>query len=375
MFLQVYGKDGKDFHFPCFGMVKVHAPEGATIELEDHNGNQGSFEGTLQDGEVRTFDFKVIYKLMGYASFEWATLRSNKPIIVYTIADNQWTLDEEDKGLMAGEEYLTKDKKTTLVYPQGRFPYPADDDFKIPLEGRAHVTVVNLGSDDNDVEVEFSALKAPKEKGGTQRPLPYTTRMKPYQTVTIEFSQDSYYYMDMVLSDTGLWQPPLWTTRDPDNRFMLDSVPRIAVDRHDREQVRLTSENITKGSMLYVESEKEVMVFVNYDQDRVWEAQGIELVPGLTPPAYRGMPDLITTIVAISGIFVILDMLFVGSGIRSFSDFYSRERPYEPTVAKDRRPAERSSPEKARPPRSGVGPPKHDLISKVEASIDDLLKS
>jgi hypothetical protein len=372
MFLQVYGKDGKDFHFPCFGKVMIQAPQGATIELDDPNGNQGSFEGTLREGEIRTFDFKVIYKLMGYSSFEWATLRSNKPITVFTIAENQWTLDEDEKGLMAGEEYIMKDKKTTVFYPQGSFPYPADDHFKIPLQSKAHVTIVNLGSDKNDVTVEFSELKAPVVKGGPLKTLPFRTQMKPYQTVTMEFSEDSYYYMDMVLSDTGLWQPPLWTIRDPDNRYMLDSVPRIAVDRNDRDEVRLTKENITKGSMLDVKSEKDVMVFINYDEDHVWEAQGIELIPGLTPPTYRGMPDLIAIIVALSGAIIILDMLIVGSGMKSISDFYSRDRAVDAPSVRTVKPSPKPVPKPApKPPAKPAV--KKDLAKNVERSIDDLL--
>ncbi len=308
-FLQVYGKDSKDFHFPCFGQVLIHAPDGATIELEDTNGNQGSFEGTMGKGEMRTFDFKVAYKLRGYSSFEWATLRSSKPVKVYTLSNNQWYLNEESNGLISGEEYLTTDRATTTFYPFGKVPYPAATDYRIPLYGRAYVTVVNLEEGSNDVKVDFDELY-----------LPFKKRLAPYETVTMEYSEDSYYYMDMIISDTGYNQPPEWNYKDPQNRFMLDSVPRIAVDRGLRDKIFLSDENITKGSLVKVSSDGPVMVFINYDRDTLWAPQGVDLIPGLTPPTYRGLPDLLPTIVAIAGAAIIMDMIAVAIGWRSIAD-------------------------------------------------------
>jgi hypothetical protein len=77
-FVQVFGKDGKDFLFPCFSKILIHAPTGATIDLEDNSGNQGSFKGSLSPGEIRIFDFKVAYKLRQHSSFEWANLRASQ---------------------------------------------------------------------------------------------------------------------------------------------------------------------------------------------------------------------------------------------------------------------------------------------------------
>ncbi|MDG6225937.1 MAG: hypothetical protein QCI82_10560 [Candidatus Thermoplasmatota archaeon] len=322
-FVQVFGKDSRDFHFPTFGQILVHAPDGATIDLKDPNGNQGSFKGTLKKGEFRTFDFKVMYKLRGYSSFEWATLRSNRPVFVYTFANNQWYLDEDYANRIAGEEYLMKNRKVTTFYSHGLVPYPADTDFQVPLYSRAYVTVVNLGSDDNDVQVNFSALL-----------MPYKKQMKAYETVTIEFSEDSYYYMNMVLSDTNYMQPPEWTLRDPQNRFMLDSVPRIAVDRSLRDSIFLSRENMTRGSLMRVKSDSPVLVFINYDRDTLSSAQGIELIPGLTPPVNRRLPDIIPGFVAVSGMVLMVDMIAVSWGGRSIGHISLKDEAKAPRKAK-----------------------------------------
>jgi hypothetical protein len=311
VFVQVHGKDAKDFLFPCFGKILIHSPSGATIDLEDSNGHQGSFEGTLKPGETRVFDFKVAYKLRRYSSFEWATLRSSDPINVYSLADSAWYLNEDYNGIVAGEEYITKDKKITGFYSHGRVPYPAAKDFNVPLRGRAYVTIVNLDNKGNDVEVDFSELL-----------FPYETKLEPYEHVTIEFSEDSYYYMDMVISDTGYTQPPEWNLKDPDNRFMLDSIPRIAVDRGERDNIFLSEENITKGSTVRIKSDEQVLVFINYDRDHLYSAQGMDLIPGLTPPTFRGMPSFFVIIVVISGLIMAVDMLMIVQGNRSIVDFF-----------------------------------------------------
>lgn len=310
-FIQINGKDSKDFLFPCFGKILIHAPEGAKIDLEDTNGNQGSFKGTLKKGEIREFDFKVMYKLRRYSSFEWATLKSSDPIEVYTYSNSQWYLDEDRTNIMAGEEYITCSKKITTLYSHGRVPYPASTEYKVPLKGRAFVTVVNLDDSKNDVDVDFSELI-----------LPFNTELDPYGSITLEFSEDSYYYMDMEISDTGYTQPPEWTFRDPDNRFMLDGIPHIAVDRGQRETILLTEEDIIGGSTVKINSDNNVMVFINYDMDDQYSAQGMDLIPGLTPPVKRGMPDLIVIVVAVSGLIIALDMLVVSQGSRSIVDVF-----------------------------------------------------
>jgi hypothetical protein len=156
--------------------------------------------------------------------------------------------------------------------------------------------------------------------------MPYRTKMDPYESLTIEFSEDSYYYMDMVIRDTGFTQPPEWNLRDPDNRFMLDSIPRIAVDRGERENIFLSEENITKGSSVKIKAESNVLVFLNYDRDQLYSAQGMDLIPGLTPPTMRGMPDLKVGIVGISGLIIVLDMLIVAQGQRTLFDMFGRRR-------------------------------------------------
>jgi len=335
-FLQVYGKDGKDFHFPCFGEILVHAPDGASIKLDDPNGNQGSFEGTLDEGEFRSFDFKVSYKLRGYSSFEWATLRSSKPVRVYTISNSQWYLDEDYLDRMAGEEYLTVDKKVTTFYPHGLVPYPASKEFKVPLTGRAYVTVLNPGPEPTDVKVDFEELI-----------LPFESELGPHGTVTIEYSEDVYYYMDMVVSDTGHEQDPEWNLKDPHNRFMLDSLPHIAVDRGRRDEISLSEENITKGSLVKVKADSPVMVFINYDRDTVYNPQGMDLVPGLTPPKYRGLPDLVPGLVAFSGLALMVDMMAVACGRRSILDVVSGG-------STTQRPQERPADQRPKPARGPV---------------------
>jgi hypothetical protein len=314
-FVQVHGKDAKDFLFPCFGKVLIHAPTGANIDLEDTNGNQGSFKGTLKPGQTRIFDFKVAYKLRRYSSFEWATLRSSEPVNVYSFTNSQWYLDEDRMNRVSGEEYITVNKKITGLYSHGWIPYPAGSSFNLPVRGRSYLTVVNLDNRDNGVEVDFTELL-----------MPYDTKLDPYESLTIEFSEDSYYYMDMVIRDTGYTQPPEWNLKDPDNRFMLDSIPRIAVDRGERETIFLSDENITKGSNVRIKTDENVLVFLNYDRDQLNSAQGMDLIPGLTPPTIRGMPDLKVIIVTVSGLIIALDMLIVAQGHQTIFQFFTKKK-------------------------------------------------
>jgi hypothetical protein len=310
-FVQVFGKDGKDFLFPCFGKILIYAPTGATIDLDDKNGNQGSYKGSLDAGETKMFDFKVSYKLRQYSSFEWAQLISSDPVIVYTMANNEWYLDEEDTGLMSGEEYLTVYKKLTDYYPLGWVPYPASTEFSVPIHSRAYITVVNLDENNNDVTVDYPRLLKP-----------FKTKMESHESVTIDISEDSYYYMDLVVRDTGYKQPSEWTFSDPDNRYALNNIPRIAVDRGDEELVNLEWKNITKGETLEIKSSSPVMVLINYNKDQKRYPQGIDLIPGLTPPIKRGLPNPPTILVTVSGMIIAADALFITVGRRSIVEVF-----------------------------------------------------
>jgi hypothetical protein len=310
-FVQVFGKDGKDYLFPCFGKILIHAPTGATIDLKDKSGNQGSFKGSLSPGEIRLFDFKVAYKQRYYSSFEWAHLRSSEPVYVYTFANNSWYLRENYNGQISGEEYFTTYKKVTEFYQHGWVPYPASTEFKVPLRSRAEVTIVNLDKDGNNVELDFSRISEP-----------YTGTLKPYESVTLEYSEDSYYYMDMQISDTSFTQAPEWNTRDPGRYYAFDNVPRLAVDRTQRNNIFLSWENITKGGHADVKSSDPVLVFVNYNQDDNDAPQGIDLIPGLTPPTKRGLPELPTLIVAFTGLIISADILMIAVGRRSIVEVF-----------------------------------------------------
>ncbi|UCH89882.1 MAG: hypothetical protein JSV49_04360 [Thermoplasmata archaeon] len=305
-FVQVFGKDGKDFLFPCFGKILIHAPTGASIDLKDKNGNQGTYKGSLARNEMKLIDFKVAYKLDDYSSYEWAQLRASEPIIVYTFANTSWTLNVEDLGKMSGEEYVNVYKKTTKYYSHGWEPYPAATEFKLPIRSRAYITVVNLDEGDNDVEIDFSGLY-----------MPYETEMEPNQAVTLEYSENSYYYMHMVVRDTDYKQPPQWTYKDPHNHYAINAIPRIAVDEGDSTIINLEYQNITKGSTVKIKSTYPVLVFINYNKDEWWQPQGIDLIPGLTPPIKRGLPELPTMIVTISGILIAADAIMIAVGRRS----------------------------------------------------------
>jgi len=325
-FIQVFGRDGKDYLFPCFGKVLVHAPNGATIDLKDKSGNQGSYKGTLSPGQMKVFDFKVAYKLRGYSSFEWAELRSSEPIMVYTFAYNQWYLDENYYGYMSGEEYVTTYKKITEYYPQGWVPYPADTEFEVPLRSRTYVTVVNLDTNNNDVKVDFSDLV-----------LPFEIKMDPYEPLTIDFSYDSYYAMDMYNPNTGYMEDPKWLYTDPYNRYDLNHMPFIAIHNDEDEVVsgnhlkqrnaldyrsKVEWDNITKGSTVKITAENPVLVFINYNKDQSYYPQGVDLIPGLTPPVKRGLPEAPTLIVAISGIIVAADVIMITVGKRSMVEMF-----------------------------------------------------
>jgi hypothetical protein len=300
-FTQVYGLDGKNYLFPCFSKVMVYAPEDVHIILEDNSGNQGSWEGDMKAGETRLFDFKVLYKLRCYASFEWAHLRSSKPVMVYTLGDHPWTLDPTYTGTIAGEDYLTTYRESSLGEMEGTWPHPADTDFNVPIRSRSYVTVQNLGAQ-NKVKVDFSELS-----------LPLTVDLPAYSSMTMEISENSYEYLDL----EGQYQretDAFWSNKN--HPFVY----KIVVDNNKREEVFLTWDNITKGTTLKVTAEKDVMVFVDYNRDYQTYATGIDLIPGLESPAPRGIPAAQPMVVALGGAIVAMDVLFVMGGHRPLID-------------------------------------------------------
>jgi hypothetical protein len=296
-FSQVHGKDGKDFLFPSFGKVLIHAPEGASLFLEDHSGNQGSFEGDMSPGETREFDFKVVYKSRCYSSWEWAHLRASKPVYVYTFSNFQWTLNDDYYGTMHGEDYLTVYKKTSLYFPQGYKPYPASTEFEVPINSRAYVTVQNLDNT-NSIRVDFSELS-----------LPLALELPPFGTMTMEISENSYEYVDLE-GQYARETEAFWSNRN--HPFVY----RIVVDNNKREEIYLTRDNITKGTTLTVKAEKDVMVFVDYGRDYQRYVTGVDLIPGLAAPQTRGLPEGQPLLVAIGGIVVAADILVVMGGRR-----------------------------------------------------------
>jgi hypothetical protein len=138
----------------------------------------------------------------------------------------------------------------------------------------------------------------------------------------LEYSEDSYYFMDMILEDTGYEQPPEWTTRDPYRRHDLDAIPRIAVDHSRVDEYELSRENITLGSTVTVKSTHPVMVFINYNKDDWNFPSGVDLIPGLTPPTKRGLPEIPTIIVAFAGIVLIADVVATAMGRRSIVEVF-----------------------------------------------------
>ena len=300
-FSQVYGQNGKNYLVPTFSKVMVYTPEDTHIILEDNQGNQGSWEGDMSAGETRIFDFKVMYKLRCYSSYEWAHLRSSKPVMVYTLGDHPWTLDPQYSGTMAGEDYLTTYRESSLGELEGTWPHPADTNFNVPIRSRSFVTVQNLGSQ-NKVKVDFSELS-----------LPLTVDLPPYSSMTMEISENSYEYLDL----EGQYQretDAFWSNKN--HPFVY----KIVVDNNKREEVYLTWENLTKGTTLKVNAEKDVMVFVDYNRDYQRYATGIDLIPGLESPTPRGIPEMQPMIVAIGGAIVAIDVLFVMGGHRPLID-------------------------------------------------------
>ena len=300
-FSQVYGQDGVNYLFPCFSKVMVYTPVDTHIILEDSSGNQGSWEGDMDAGETRVFDFKVFYKLRCCSSYEWARLRASSPCMVYTLGDNPWTLSDSYYGSIHGEDYLTTYRRSTLLGTEGLTPHPADTEFTVPIRSRAYVTVQNLG-ETNKVQVDFSELS-----------LPLTHELPPYSSMTMELSENSYEYLDL----EGQYR------RETDAFWSNKNHPyvyRIVVDNNKRDQVYLTWDNLTKGTTLKVDAEKDVLVFVDYERDYQRYVTGMDIIPGLESPAPRGVPETQPLLVAVGGVIVAMDVLFVMGGHRPLID-------------------------------------------------------
>ena len=227
--------------------------------------------------------------------------------MVYTFCDNPWTLDSNQYGTMGGEDYLTTYRESTIYFQEGVWPHPADTEFTVPIRSRAYVTVQNLGSQ-NKVNVDFSELS-----------LPLTVDLPAYSSMTMELSENSYEYLDL----EGQYHretEAFWSNRN--HPFVY----RIVVDNNKREEVKLTWDQLTKGTTLTVKAEKDVMVFVDYERDYQTYVTGIDLIPGLESPAPRGVPESQGMLVTLGGLIVAIDVLFVMGGHRPLIDQLRRWR-------------------------------------------------
>lgn len=281
---QVFGKDQTDFLFPCFGKVMVQAPEKTHIKLEDREGNEGSFEGDMAAGEIRMFDLKVVYTCCESPSYQWARLRSTAPVYVYTIADSVW--DDrypQYKGNIAAEEIVQIYQKVNVPYPSGSVPYPLSTSFQIPIKSRAYVVLTNMG-EENNVKVEFSLVDS----------VYYQSKVEPYGTRMWEISES-------VPSDT---------------RQGLD----INLDGAAEQGIKVS--DIRNGTVLKVSAEKPVMVLLKYNRDEMYEAESMDLIPGIAPPSPRGIPTPQASIVAMASILMAADITLVVGGRRAFVDLF-----------------------------------------------------
>jgi hypothetical protein len=221
--------------------------------------------------------------------------------MVYTLGDYPWTLDDYYYGTMGGEDYITTYRETSVGFKEGIYPHPADTEFTVPIRSRAYVTVQNLG-EANKVQVDFSELS-----------LPLTLDLPAYSSMTMELSENTYEYLDL----EGQYQretEAFWSNKN--HPFVY----RIVVDNNKREEVKLTWDQLTKGTTLTVKAKKDVMVFVDYGRDYQSYAQGIDLIPGLESPSPRGFPEAQPMIVALGGIIVATDVLFVMGGRNTLID-------------------------------------------------------
>jgi hypothetical protein len=149
--------------------------------------------------------------------------------------------------------------------------------------------------------------------------------------------------MDLVNPQTQTKEPSSWKTVDPYRRYQVDRIPRILVHEDDPQTYELIDKvswkNITKGSYVKIKADHPVLVFIDYDNSNRYGytrfgdisnryqssyPQGMDLIPGLTPPTKRGLPELPTWIVVISGMVIAIDMAVVGVGKRSMVEFFQK---------------------------------------------------
>jgi hypothetical protein len=281
---QVFGKDQTDFLFPCFGKVMVQAPEKTHIKLEDREGNEGSFEGDMEAGEIKMFDLKVFYTCCESPSYQWARIRATAPVYVYTIADSMW--DDrypQNKGNIAAEEIVMIYNKVNVPYPTGSVPYPLSTNFQIPIKSRAYIVLTNM-EEENNVRVDFSLVKSVYFQG----------KVEPYGTRVWEISES-------VPSDT---------------RQGLD------INLDGAAEQGITVSDIRNGTVLKVTADKPVMMLLKYNRDEQYEAESIDLIPGIAPPGPRGIPTPQMGIVAMASILMAADVTMVVGGRKAFIDLF-----------------------------------------------------
>jgi hypothetical protein len=280
---QVFGKDQSDFLFPCFAKVMIQAPTDVHIKLEDREGSEGSFEGNMKAGEIKTFDFKVLYTCLETPSYEWARLRATAPVYVYTIADTQWTSNNNVKGDISTEGYVQVYNKINVPYPSGSVPYPLSTDFQVPIKSRAYAVLVNLDSQ-NTVRVDFSLEKS----------VHYDASIEPYGVRVWDISES-------VPQDT---------------RQGLD------VNLDGAAEQGITLSDIRNGTVMHVTAKQPVMLFLKYNRDEPYDAEAMDLIPGLQPPSPRGLPSPQLGIVAAASVLIAADCVIVVGGRRSFIDLF-----------------------------------------------------
>ena len=85
---------------------------------------------------------------------------------------------------------------------------------------------------------------------------------------------------------------------------------------------KVSWENITKGSVVNVKASSPVLVLIEYNKDDSYYPQGIDLIPGLSPPSIRGLPEFPTVLVIISGMIIAVDMVVVAIGRKSIVEMF-----------------------------------------------------
>jgi hypothetical protein len=279
---QVFGKDQTDFLFPCFAKVMVQAPIDLHLKLEDLEGDEGSFEGDMKAGEVRTFDFKVLYTCLETPSYQWARLRSTAPIYVYTIANSNWS-DTNRGEMMGSEEYIQVYNHVNVPYPSGSVPYPVSTEFDLPIMSRAYVVLLNL-EQENHVRVDFSLVK------------------------------DVYFEGNIEPLGTRVWEV---AESNPQNvKLGLD----INLDGAAEQGITLS--DIRNGTVMHIKADRPVMLLLKYNRDEPYDAMAMDLIPGVAPPSPRGMLTPETGIVSVASVMMAVDCVFVIGGRKSFVDMF-----------------------------------------------------